>query len=142
VVEMTVNACVVIKRTDEIVEKLKRLGTFKKRLGIFKTSDYFDGIIVIDSNDFGVHNSKFDWKEPHLWYEVGEETYSHYPEGQKTAKVVSLPHGFEVYIEKDKLVFDSPAHWDKNHARQTVEDLKQWIKSVIGEVEIIESGVC
>jgi hypothetical protein len=135
VVELTISACVTIKRTDEVVEKLKKLGTFK-------TSGYFDGIIVIDSKDFGIHNSKFDGKEPHLWYVVGEGTYSHYPEGQKTPKVVSLPHGFEVYIEKDKLVFDSPAHWDREHARQTVEDLKQWIYTVIGKAEIIDSGVC
>ena len=131
---MTISACVTIKRTDEIVEKLKMLGKFR-------TSDYFEGIIDIDSKDFSVHNSKFEWKEPHLWYQIDEGWYSHYPDGQKTDKVVSLPHGFTVYIEKDKLVFDSPAHWDREHAYQTVEDLKAWIKAVIGDVEIIGSGV-
>ena len=137
---MTVSAWLHVKRNETIVKKLKELGTVEKGF-----SD-IEEIISISEESFNVHNKKFKGKEPHLWYKYSEGDYGHYPNGKRhpeitpPPEIVSHGHGFQVWIEKDQLVFISNAHWNIEHAEETIEDLKQWIRENIHEpIEILEA---
>ena len=134
---MTVNAFLTIKRTPEIVRKLERLGITEK--GFMD----IEKIIQISEEDFSNHNKKFEGKEPHLAYEIGDGIYTHYPDGCPTSqKIVSVGHGFMVWIRKDEIIFVAPAHWDYKHGEETLEDLKEWIRMNLKEkIEIIEESV-
>ena len=134
---MTVNAFLTIKRTPEIVKKLQQLGITEKGFADIEK------IILISEENFSNHNKKFEGKEPHLWYEIAEGIYSHYPDGSPTSpNIVSHGHGFRAFIEKDKIVFVAPAQWSYEHGEETLEDLKEWIQMNLKEkIEILEESV-
>ena len=137
---MTVSSFLNVKRTSEIVKELEQLGETEKGFADVEK------VIVISEGSFNNHNRKFKGKQPHLWYAVDNGIYTHYthyPDGSpKSANIVSHGHGFRIWVEKDRITFIAPAHWSVEHGKETLKDLKEWIRLNLKEkVEVLEESV-
>lgn len=116
---MSCTVFVELKYSKELAEKIKKIH------GIIPKNSYREfEAVEIPEVLFSQHKKECD---AHRWVKG-----KHFP--QNKGKWIFESHGFEIWLGfEEKIVFVVNCHWSYNHGEQTILDIEQWIKDMLGE---------
>ena len=130
---MSCSVFVHIKYSKELEEKIKNMP------GIILESCHYGDFesLRVPEGLFVQHKKEVD---AHRFVVENEGVVRHFPEN--LGKWEYLSHGFDIWLNfEGDIVFVAPCHWDTDHGHWTILDLKEWIKSNLGDIKITQEKV-
>ena len=130
---MSCSAFVHIEYSKELEDKILKIDGIEKLISY--SSEEFVRVRV-SPDIFLQHKKEAD---AHRWIRKDGDMCTHYDPERNPGECgwEYLSHGFEMWLNfEGDIVFVVPCHWDEDHGRFTLVDIREWIKDNLGDIKI------